>query len=776
MTTGQHGSHSCEPSHRGRVPRRSTEHPASARALVASVTSILIAAFAVIGLTAMPAQADTTNPSVTMPDSIYQLVNPHTGANLLTPWIQEARAARTNHGFTIDLGTPFRASRQAKTGLSPIHRLYNAKSNDFAWAIGDSAGLVDLHTAGYADQGPNFYALATAEEARTQPVWTYRKGGKHRLTTSSETSGLLRDGWAPVEIAFHVPAPPIRADTITAPAAGSTQIGMARYPTPSNAIYVAPNGNDASPGTLKAPVRTIGRAIAIAPSFGTVILRAGSYRESVTIRTKPVTLQNFPGEAAWLDGSVQVTDWTTNSGRWTAPWATRFDPSPTYTKGAPDNTEPGWNFVNANHPMAAHPDQVFIDGAPQRQVASLAQLSPNTFYVDEKNAQLWLGSSPSGRTVQVSKLQKAITIQAAGSIVRGIGARYFAPSVWHMGSITIEAPHVRLENILVTHAATTGVSVLNSDVELNRVTVAHSGMLGLHSRFADRLRLISVHITTNNTEHFNRAPSAGGAKLAHSRGIIVKHSRFDNNDGTGLWEDLSCFDSLIFGNSFVDNEGHGIFLELSAKALVADNLVTRNKRFGIIVNNTSDVQIWNNTVAGNSRPLNIVQDTRRNNRPNDPATDPRIPWPDPDMPWTLGPVTIRNNILADVNSSANCLLCVEDYSNQSSAEQMRIDADSDLYHRRTNNSPKWLVVWAREKPFSDPHVFDTLDDARAAVGQERHGQELIGPPVLDDAGDLTSRAIDLIGSVAQPLPASIASRIGWEPGDRALGRRTQLSR
>jgi parallel beta-helix repeat protein len=114
------------------------------------------------------------------------------------------------------------------------------------------------------------------------------------------------------------------------------------------------------------------------------------------------------------------------------------------------------------------------------------------------------------------------------------------------------------------------------------------------------------------------------------------------------------YDSILRQSDFSRNSGSGLFLEISAKAVVGDNTFADNKAFGIKVNNTSDVKIWNNTFVGNSRPLNLVQDPRRNTDRNDPAVDSRQAWPDRTMPWTLGPVQVRNNVIADPASAAAC--------------------------------------------------------------------------------------------------------------------------
>ena len=127
----------------------------------------------------------------------------------------------------------------------------------------------------------------------------------------------------------------------------------------------------------------------------------------------------------------------------------------------------------------------------------------------------------------------------------------------------------------------------------------------------------------------------------HHRGGVVS---FSGNYGHGFWEDMSVYNSVFRQSDFSDNIGTGLFLEISARVIVGDNTFARNGEFGIKVNNTSNVKIWNNTFVGNGRPLNIVQDSRRNTNRYDQAVDQRIAWPDPEMPWTLGPVTIRNNV------------------------------------------------------------------------------------------------------------------------------------
>lgn len=77
--------------------------------------------------------------------------------------------------------------------------------------------------------------------------------------------------------------------------------------------YVSTSGNDANPGTLASPLRTINVAITQSSAGDTILVRAGVYdTERVLIAGKngtaaqPVTLRSYPGETAILDRSLNA--------------------------------------------------------------------------------------------------------------------------------------------------------------------------------------------------------------------------------------------------------------------------------------------------------------------------------------------------------------------------------------------------------------------------------------------------------------------------------------
>lgn len=95
----------------------------------------------------------------------------------------------------------------------------------------------------------------------------------------------------------------------------------AARPTASRCDVVAsPSGSDVASGTAAAPFRTPRRLLRSLRAGRTGCLRAGSYREDLTVRRSgrpgaPLTLRSYPGERAVLRGRLWIAgSWVTVSG------------------------------------------------------------------------------------------------------------------------------------------------------------------------------------------------------------------------------------------------------------------------------------------------------------------------------------------------------------------------------------------------------------------------------------------------------------------------------
>jgi Right handed beta helix region len=80
-------------------------------------------------------------------------------------------------------------------------------------------------------------------------------------------------------------------------------------------LFVATSGSDVNPGTEQRPLRTVQSAVDRMKAGDNCMLRGGTYREQVTVKTsgepgRPVRLQAYPGETVIFDGTETV------SGKW----------------------------------------------------------------------------------------------------------------------------------------------------------------------------------------------------------------------------------------------------------------------------------------------------------------------------------------------------------------------------------------------------------------------------------------------------------------------------
>lgn len=545
--------------------------------------------------------------------------------------------------------------------------------------------------------------------------------------------------------------PPTPQPTVppTTPVAGAAPVGSTSYPIPQDAIFVAPGGSDSADGSAGAPLRTLTKAIAAASNGSTIVMRGGTYHESVLVpQSKPVTIQPYPREAVYLDGSSAVSGFVKSGSAWVASgWSAQFDRSPTYGRGKPDGTAEGFRWLNPKFPYAAWPDQVFIDGKPLTQVGSPEAVTAGTFFVDYATDRLFLGSDPAGRSVRASDLAIGMTLTAPGTVVRGIGLRRFATPTPDMGTLRLFGDDQTIENVEVVDNATAGVTVYGSGVTLRNVTSSRNGLIGFHAHRSDDYTAVSVLAEDNNTQRFNFEPAAGGLKITQSRHVSITDSVIRDNHATGLWFDVSDYDVTVAGNQVIDNARDGIVVELAGTVKVVNNVVRGSAQTGVFVLDSSEVQLWNNEISGGELPLRISE-------------GPRVAsGADAGVTWVMKNVTVRNNLIGGLTEGDNwcAVACVLDDRRLSTAAQMNVTFDGNVFQRTAPNRPSTLIRWAGGS--GGAVDFPTLGAMKSAVGQEASGAEVIAP----------SLAAATIPRAGVPVPAAVASILGLATGTARVG-------
>ncbi|MDD9152019.1 right-handed parallel beta-helix repeat-containing protein [Plantibacter flavus] len=583
----------------------------------------------------------------------------------------------------------------------------------------------------------------------------------------------------PVETPVPEPTTPATPTTPTTPATpttptgpdtqvpssgrGSAAVGTTSYAIPRGALYVTAGNGTGGSGSLASPYTSLTHAVAKAPSGSTLVLRAGTYRESVVLASsKQLTVQSYPKEAVWLDGSDRVTGWNKSSTGWAVTgWNTGFDTSPTFTKGASDGSAEAIKFINPDYPLAAYPDQVWIDGVAQRQVASERAVTAGSFFVDRGGKRLILGTDPAGKTVTASKLQTALAVKSVGSVVRGLGVRNYGNSVYQMGAITAQNDAITFENLVVQDNATIGMYAWGTGVTFANITATGNGMMGGGANSADKFTLKNSVISGNNVQNFNRMPVSGGFKITRSRTVAFTDNDFQKNTTVGLWLDESVYNGKVSGNRSIGNGATGIILEISDTFSVTNNVIASNGRYGLWIGNTGNVQVWNNTITGNSMAaLQLTQDKRRQTNVNSAGHDRRQPLPDMTVPWIIKNVTVSNNVIS--GAGGGCLVCVEDQSKEFTAEQMKLTLNGNVYQRASANAPSLAVRWGQGA--ATAKSFATVAAFTKATGQERRSVLVEGTAVTTAGYQLTPAALVQSALVVVAVPSSIAGLLGLPAG------------
>lgn len=578
--------------------------------------------------------------------------------------------------------------------------------------------------------------------------------------------------------------------------AGADTIGSTNYSVPQGAIFVAVNGSDTTgDGTQADPYGTLTKAYASVAANGTIVMRAGIYEQGttaaaslgLTIQKAGVTIQNYPNEAVWIDGSTIETNWVADGARWRKDLVRTFDRSPTYSRGATDSTTPGWQWVNPSFPCAPWPEQVFIDGVAQEQVATLAEVTAGKFYVAGSgsgtnnmtftSSAYYIGTNPSGKEIRVGHKVAAITCLETNIMIRGIGIRRFSNSVPDFGVVKLYRNGCSMEQVVVEDCATTGVWLYtNNNATLSKVTITRSGLVGGGADRSDYTTLDRCLFTYNTKGRFNSAPVSGGWKAAHCQYYTVTGCDISNNWQHGLWFDETVYQMDIVGCNMRNNGGYGGISEISEGARWLNCLITGNARGGLLIQGTNNSEVWNCTLADNGgASFKLIQDPRR---PSDgTGRDGRMQYPEwynQNCTWVITSFKFNNSVSDDPGNQAIStetgygFYIVSQESPKKGWESFGPQMNGNLYSRTVSNVPVNMFLLAQTG--ANAAGWSTLPPYKTVVApREEASVEIRGTNALQADFMPTTATNALLTNVPIGLPANIAALIGVPTGTRHVG-------
>ena len=411
----------------------------------------------------------------------------------------------------------------------------------------------------------------------------------------------------------------------------------------------SPLASDDGPGTQEQPWKTISKAATTVRPGDRVMIRDGTYREAVVVKTSgtaqaPIVFETAPGARVTISGADRLIAWQkakVGAAVYCTPWSHRFI---------------GWSKNMAHpddeyHRLIGRCEQVMADGYLLRQVLQEEQLAPGSFFVNFSNQVLavWDAGSRDLNRVFVEASVRDEVFRVEGDFVELRGLRFrFAANMAQHGAVVLAGNHDVLEDCTVENMNSSGATFAGQQQVVRRCVFRDNGQLGFGANGAHDLLFTDSTVENNNLKGFDRGWEAGGDKLVLCRNAVLERSRFLRNRGNGIWFDIGNEQCVVRQCLIADNEDSGIFDEISFGLQAHDNVIVGNgfagtagawgAQAGISLSSSPESVIERNLIVGNREGFNFREQTR---------TTPRIGGSgQAEEPVWNHDQTIRRNIIA----------------------------------------------------------------------------------------------------------------------------------
>lgn len=593
--------------------------------------------------------------------------------------------------------------------------------------------------------------------------------------------------------------------------AGSLLVGSASYAIPGGAIFMATNGVDTNGGTLGSPVASLTKAVSLVPVGGTIVIRGGSYNDGsdtqsgayvygVTI-AKNVTIQNYPGEAVWFDGSTPVTgSWTQSGSTWSTPYDRLFNRSPTTVDGAEDGwgagTGAGGWWTVEERPEACWPDMVFYDGVQLEQVTSLAAVTAGKFFVEGstttgkwfQGTTLHIGDNPAGHEVRYANKCKLMTLggTANTSTIRGIGIRRYASYIVGFGAMYVQH-NLTLENVWVEDMRASFMHCDSSDsLNVTKFTARRIGFNCFGSNMADNFLIDRADMRQCNYAKFNLfGPSVATIKFNKCQFMTIKNSIFKDSYSTGFWVDSTGNTPIIYNCLFQNLTNRAIDYETASDGIIANCKFINNGGTTIVINDSDTTRIYNCTFAENNwgygslsgstaiSPIGAGQSSRRyDNSAFSFNYDSRLGasyYTDfPQHQWTINYITVCNTVIARPGIHAYDMFAATNNGDsfreagRTFLANMHPTMNGNVYHWTTQPQYPWICGNGYNV---NPIVYFSLSAFKAGTGLDTNSSFTTTDP-LDSNYEITNQTYH---NNTVTIPADIATLIGHATTDKRVG-------
>lgn len=482
--------------------------------------------------------------------------------------------------------------------------------------------------------------------------------------------------------------------------------------------YVAPDGDPASSGNELNKPTTIEAAVTRAHTGDAIVLRGGEYRTGNLTFNQGIVFQAYQNEQPILKGTLVADNWEKAAeGLWKIKWDHLFPAGPEswWHRDREEKHTPLHRFNN---------DGVFIDGQFLESAGSMTEVNAGTHYVDYEKGEIYIGTDPAGKLVEITAFRKAIVrtttdihgkqADTKGPVFRGLTITQYPDTMVHIDGyypqgISAEAEHGKdvvgtvFEDCTFSKCFRIAVFALGDSMVMRHCKIEDSNTEGLYIVASSDVLLEWNIFANNNIERWTGFYPAAVKIFNQTHRVICKNNLIMNHpNSNGLWYDVGNVDG-VFVNNWVEDIGNvdqfgqgehiwsnysGFFYEISSQAICAGN-VFLNCDQGAFILNAAKVDVYNNTF------VNSTASFGRNSRGDDAdhfgwhiRTGPEVDARDQH--------TFRNNLFyIEEKVDRQALTAWQPASMCERLNQPQFsEMNNNLYLRQKANSNKALIHWS----------------------------------------------------------------------------------
>jgi parallel beta-helix repeat protein len=500
--------------------------------------------------------------------------------------------------------------------------------------------------------------------------------------------------------------------------------------------YVAPDGKADNKGEILAKPTTLEKAIEKVVAGDAIVMRGGTYRTGELILNQGIIIQPYLDEKPVLKGTYIANQWQDlGGGLWKTSWTRLFPAKPDdwWWREWGGRTTPLHRFNN---------DMVFVDGKFLQSAGWINEVDENSYFIAYDTKEVYIGTDPKDRLVEITAFNGAIyrttgechgkVSDRKGPVIRGItftqyaGDAIFVEGTYPQG-LSGESEHGKevmgttLENCEISNCSRVAARLRGDSLVLRHCEVSNTSTEGVYVEASNDVLLESNIFTKNNIENITGYFPAAVKIFNQSYRVTCRDNLvIDLPYSNGIWYDVGNVDG-IFVDNWVQDVGirdrkfskeqfwpsdNGFFFEISKGAICAGNVFV-NCDQGIYVLNSSDVQMYNNTLVNST--VTIGRNQRGSGADHfgwHPSTGPGVDERD-------GHVFVNNLLTADETYSRPFFVVWQTPSLCKKLNKPQLNQlDNNVYVRTSDATSKLLMLWAPAKNKECQLGFESLAELR----------------------------------------------------------------